>query len=103
MALSTEQVTSTTIFKDNRRTEKRVRIYIPKNLHGEPVISNIISRYQVTINIRAAQLGSQIPQEGYFDLEIRGKAYQIENVLSYLNGLHVEIEDQLTTEELDGW
>jgi ABC-type methionine transport system ATPase subunit len=103
MTLSTEQITSTSLFRDNRHTQTRIRIYIPKNLHDQPVISNLISRYRVIINTNAAQLGSQIPQEGYFDLEIRGKAYQIENVLSYLNEIHVETEHQSFTEELDGW
>jgi len=101
MALSSKQV-STTEFQDGRRMQSRIQVRIPKHFHKKPVISRLVSQWGVTVNITAAQLGDRIPQEGCFELEIRGTAYQIESALSYLDQLNVEIWHQSTTEE-DGW
>lgn len=104
MTISTSnQVRPTTEFlQQQRRTQTRIQVGIPKHLHREPVISRLISLYNVTVNITAAQLDSHLPQEGYFDLDIRGTAYQIESALSYLIKLSVDIWYKSTTEE-DGW
>ncbi len=58
--------------EDRRRTEKRIRIRIPKTLHQEPVISKLVSHYGLTVNITAAILGSNATGDGWFDLELKG-------------------------------
>ena len=37
---------------DTRPVTKDVKIRIPEDLHGEPVISQLISQYGITVNIK---------------------------------------------------
>lgn len=85
-----------------RPTKTRIKVRIPKDLREEPVISHLISHYNVTVNIAAALLSSNGRDDGWFDLELRGNSQQIQNALVYLNELDLEIWSQLSPEE-DGW
>ncbi len=86
----------------SRLTQTRIKIHIPKDLHEEPVISRLISHYGLTVNIAAALLGSNTRDDGWFELELRGKPAQIQSALTYLNELDLEIWGQSAAEE-DGW
>ncbi len=86
----------------SRPTHARIKIHIPKELHEEPVISRLVSHYGVTVNIAAALLGANIRDDGWFELDLRGKAEQIQSALTYLNELDLEIWGQ-SREEEDGW
>jgi hypothetical protein len=72
---------------------KQIRVRIPKNYHEEPVISRLVSDYGLVINIRAAILGANAIGDGWFDLDLQGTTNQIENALSYLQSLALEIWD----------
>lgn len=86
----------------SRPTQARIKIHIPKNLHEEPVISRLVSHHGVTVNISAALLGANLRDDGWFELELRGKAEQIQSALTYLNDLDLEIWGQSKAES-DGW
>ncbi|MFB2978198.1 NIL domain-containing protein [Microseira sp. BLCC-F43] len=85
---------------DNRLTQKRIRIRIPKQYHQDPVISRLISDYNLTVNITAAILGGNANGDGWFDLELRGTITNIRRSLDYLNELDLEIWNDTET---DGW
>ncbi len=85
---------------DTRLTYKRIRLRITKNYHQEPIISQLVSHYGLTVNITAAILGANANGDGWFDLELRGNHANIEAALVYLNDLGVEI---LKDGEADGW
>ncbi|KJH71133.1 NIL domain-containing protein [Aliterella atlantica] len=87
---------------DSRLTQTRIKVHIPKDLHEEPVISRLISHHGVTVNIAAALLGANMRDDGWFELELRGKPAQIQSALTYLNELDLEIWGQSAVEE-DGW
>ncbi|HEY9747443.1 MAG TPA: NIL domain-containing protein [Allocoleopsis sp.] len=87
---------------DQRYTQTRIRIRIPKNYHREPVISRLISQHGLTVNITAALLGANARDDGWFDLELQGTAAQIDNALLYLNELDLEIWHDSSAQE-DGW
>ncbi|BAY15158.1 hypothetical protein NIES2109_35610 [Nostoc sp. HK-01] len=72
---------------------KRIRLRIPKDYHQEPVISHLISDYGLTVNITAAILGANAVGDGWFDLELKGIDPQIQDGLSYLQGLQLEVWD----------
>ena len=93
---------STTQLGANRLTQTRIKIHIPKDLHEEPVISRLVSEHGVTVNIAAALLGANVRDDGWFDLELRGTASQIQSALTYLDELDLEIWGQSTPQE-DGW
>ncbi|MBE9205690.1 NIL domain-containing protein [Nostoc sp. LEGE 06077] len=72
---------------------KRIRLRIPKDYHQEPVISHLVSDYGLTVNITAAILGANAVGDGWFDLELKGIDTQIQDGLSYLQNLQLEVWD----------
>jgi ABC-type methionine transport system ATPase subunit len=69
---------------------KRIRVRIPEQHHQEPVISKLVSDYHLTINIKAAMLGSNGKGDGWFDLDLQGSSQDIDAALSYLKTLKLE-------------
>ncbi|MDX2214277.1 MAG: NIL domain-containing protein [Oculatellaceae cyanobacterium bins.114] len=99
---SNDPVTHPSNYSDTRITQTRIRIRIPKTYHQEPVISRLVSHHGVTVNIAAALLGANARDDGWFDLELRGQASQIQSALTYLNELDLEVW-QGSDQENDGW
>lgn len=93
---------STNSVETNRPTGTRLRIRIPKKYSDEPIISQLISDYGVTVNIAAALLGANARDDGWFDLELRGNRSQIQGAVNYLNEMDVEIWGEANTEK-DAW
>ncbi|HEY9629490.1 MAG TPA: NIL domain-containing protein [Coleofasciculaceae cyanobacterium] len=75
----------------DRYTQLRVRLRIPKAYQQEPIISNLITRYGLKVNIAAALLGANGREDGWFDLELNGTQAQIQSALMDLNDLDLEI------------
>ena len=88
---------------DSRRTQTRIRIRVPKEYHQEPVISNLISEYGLTVNFNAALLGVKTLDDGWFDLELNGTSQQIESALIYLNDLDVEVWSNSNKPDEETW
>lgn len=76
-----------------------VRTRIPKEYQRQPIISRLISRYGLTVNIAAALLGSYSRNYGWFDLELLGSSQKVEAGLAYMQALNVEVF-QLTLKNL---
>jgi len=85
---------------ENRLTLKRIQLRIPRQFHHEPIISQLVSLYQITVNITAAILGANANGDGWFDLELRGEESQIQAALMYINDLGLEIWRET---DQDGW
>ncbi|MBD2567109.1 NIL domain-containing protein [Anabaena lutea] len=66
-------------------------ILVPQHYQRQPVISRLVSRYSLTVNIKAASLISGSDNEGWFDLEISGNPQKLVNSLSYLQELGVNL------------
>lgn len=71
-------------------TQLRVRIYIPAEYQHEPVLSNLICKSGLVVNITSAMLGVNT-EGGQFDLELRGATAQIHEGLRYLASLNIKI------------
>ncbi|MFN6487017.1 MULTISPECIES: NIL domain-containing protein [unclassified Nostoc] len=67
------------------------RILVPQRYNRQPVISRLVSRYGLTVNIKAASLTSDSDSDGWFDLELSGNPQKLTNSLSYLQGLGVNL------------
>lgn len=89
-------------FHDDRPVQTRVRVRIPKQYQQEPVISDLISRYGITVNITAALLSANAREDGWFDLELRGRASSVQTALDYLNDLNMEIWLD-SSDPTEGW
>ncbi|MCT7968564.1 NIL domain-containing protein [Laspinema sp. D1] len=88
---------------DSRPTHLRIRIRIPKEYQEEPIISHLISDYGLTVNLNAALLSANIKNDGWFDLDLRGKQCQIDSAMIYLNDLDVEIWSKSTDPDEENW
>ncbi|MBW4684509.1 MAG: NIL domain-containing protein [Komarekiella atlantica HA4396-MV6] len=84
---------------DNTLTHKRIRVRIPKDYHSQPVISRLVSDYGLTVNITAAILGANAVGDGWFDLDLQGTNTQIQNGLTYLHELELEVWDDTKTDD----
>jgi NIL domain len=67
------------------------RIRIPQRYNRQPIISRLVSRYNLTVNITAASLTSDSNEDGWFDLELSGNPPELAYSLSYLQGLGVDL------------
>ncbi len=88
---------------DPRPTQANITVRIDKNYHQEPVISHLISKYGLTVNITAALLGENTQEDGWFNLELQGTDRQIHDALSYLNELDLEVWNKNNADEQEGW
>jgi ABC-type methionine transport system ATPase subunit len=86
---------------DQRMTEKRVRIKIPRKHYDQPIISDLAVKNGLKVNILSAILGSDAIGDGWFDLALIGKDQQINQALINLFDLDVEV--WLESYEKDGW
>lgn len=87
--------------ESDRPTKARIRLRIPKEYTDEPVISQLVSNYGVTVNITAALLGANARDDGWFDLELQGTSQQIQSALTYLDEMKMEIWNESSAQEND--
>ncbi|HYW19127.1 MAG TPA: NIL domain-containing protein [Nodularia sp. (in: cyanobacteria)] len=88
--------------KSSSMAQLRVRLHIPQFYLQEPIISQMISRYQLTVNITGAELDKNTNKQGCFDLELQGCMSHISNCLNYLESLNLKIVGKLNTDG-DSW
>jgi ABC-type methionine transport system ATPase subunit len=67
-----------------------LRVKISPQYHQQPLISKLVSDYQLVINITAALLTSSARDYGWFDLEILGEVAQINQALGELHSIGIE-------------
>ncbi|KAB8331617.1 NIL domain-containing protein [Scytonema tolypothrichoides VB-61278] len=72
-------------------TLSQIHIRIPQHYHRQPIVSRLISRYDLIINIASALLETHAKDDGLFNLEIQGVSQRLEAGLSYLQELNIEI------------
>lgn len=87
---------------DNREMQIELQIRVPQSYHQEPVISQLISEYQVKVIVLAAILGKHGQGDGWFDLKLIGTTQQINNAVIYLADLDIEVWHGQDIEQ-DGW
>ncbi|MBF2007312.1 NIL domain-containing protein [Chlorogloeopsis fritschii PCC 9212] len=86
----------------NNKTQIRLRLNIPTTYQHQPVISQLISRHNLVVNITGANLGKNTGGEGCFDIELKGELSQISLALIYLESLNIKIIGKPNTDG-DSW
>ncbi|UBF30609.1 NIL domain-containing protein (plasmid) [Kovacikia minuta CCNUW1] len=79
--------------------QARVRLYLLPSYQQEPVISDLVRKHRLTVNITGAQLGqpsnssawTDSDSSGWIDLELQGSNQQITNGLAFLASLHLKV------------
>lgn len=75
---------------NNMLKKHRIHIRIPPLYRTDPIIFNLVSLYNITININAALLATHGETEGWFDLDLMGSPAAIDSALMYLSDLDLE-------------
>ncbi|MBD2387311.1 NIL domain-containing protein [Cylindrospermum sp. FACHB-282] len=78
----------------NTLTHKQIQVRIPNDYHQEPVISRLVSDYGLVVNITAALLAANAVGDGWFKLGLEGTETQIQNGLTYLQNLELQVWDE---------
>ena len=92
---------SVDVARSAQRTCQRIQLQIPAQYRQEPIISTLIKRYEVEVNIQSALLASNAQESGWFDLELCGLPARIQQGLDYLAQLQVEIWNGSQNSEQD--
>ncbi|MBE9203084.1 NIL domain-containing protein [Synechocystis salina LEGE 06099] len=82
-----------------RTREVTIYLTIPESYRQEPIVTQLVNRYRLQVNILAATLGSNGGQ-GQFKLTLIGQSEAIKDALAYLEELQVTI---VLDQESDGW
>jgi hypothetical protein len=94
--------TNLIICEENRPTEVRIKIKIPQQYHQKPILNFLAVNHNIEISIIGALLGSEKPNDGYFDLLLQGDSKQINDALVELAELDIEVW-HISGQEIDGW
>lgn len=70
-----------------RVNAKNIMLHYPKEHTEKPIISNLIKRFDLTVNISSARIGQD--EEGTMVIEISGKKENLDAGLTYLKDLGV--------------
>ncbi len=65
-----------------------VRLVFPPKLHDEPIVNQLMRRYSFTVNILRANVTHE---QGWIDIQMFGKASEIEESLSWLQEQGIEV------------
>lgn len=66
---------------------KNIMLHYPKEHTEKPIISNLIKRYDLTVNISRARIGQD--EEGIMVIEVSGKKQNLDAGLNYLKEIGV--------------
>lgn len=82
-------------------TRLRIRVYFPRGLQQEPIISQLVAEHELVVNAIGIGWDAQSRQRR-FDLELTGAIAQIQSGLSYLESLNLRLEGKPNPDG-DGW
>ena len=69
----------------------RLQLSIPYSYAQTPILSRLVSQYNLMVNILAAKLESDRHDPGIFDIELQGTIQKISQGLDYLKALNLQI------------
>jgi ABC-type methionine transport system ATPase subunit len=68
---------------------RTLRLIYPPSLANEPILYHLIRRFELTVNMRQAQITLQ---EGWLEVEVSGQEEEIARATSWLKQEGVEVE-----------
>ncbi len=74
--------------KGDGMLSQSVRLVFPPSLQDEPIINRLLRRYSFTVNILRASVSAE---EGWMDIQVSGKAPEIEDSITWLREQGVEV------------
>jgi ABC-type methionine transport system ATPase subunit len=69
-------------------SDQVIRLIYPASLLSSPVINQLIRRFDITVNIVRAQVGSG---QAWLDVSLAGNPTTIDEAIAWLKGLGIEV------------
>ena len=70
---------------------RRIVLHFPSELIDQPILSNAVRRYNLDFNILKASIAP--PEGGLLVVELLGAQKDVQEALSYLKGLKIDIQN----------
>jgi ferredoxin len=70
---------------------RKVVLHFPSELVDQPIISNVVKKYNLEFNILKASIAP--PEGGLLVLELQGEKKKVQDALDYLKELKIEIQN----------
>jgi ABC-type methionine transport system ATPase subunit len=70
-------------------TDQLVRLVYPAKLLSVPIINQLIRRYDLTVNILRAEIGSD---QGWIELQLAGESLMIDEAIAWLRDQGVMVQ-----------
>ena len=67
---------------------RKLRLNYPPSLLRQPILNQLILRFDLTVNIHQAQITLE---EGWLEIEVSGEDQEIENTISWLEEEGIEV------------
>jgi ABC-type methionine transport system ATPase subunit len=67
---------------------RKLRLNYPPSLLRQPILNQLILRFDLTVNIHQAQISLE---EGWLEIEASGEDQEIKNAISWLEGEGIEV------------
>jgi NIL domain len=87
-------MTNLSLTESQVKVLQSIDINIPQQLHQQPVLAKLIGNYHLVVNFHAAILDRKATGGGWFNLNLEGHPQDIENALTDLQQLGVEVFDR---------
>ena len=67
---------------------RTIRLNYPPSLLRQPILNQLILRFELTVNIHQAQITIE---EGWIEVEVTGEGQEIEHAISWLKEEGIEV------------
>ena len=90
---------------ENSEKTIKISLHIPPKYLEKPIIFDLVSQYNLEVNITSALLGEDADGDGWFNLRLKGKEETIKEAIKYLVDLGIEVwrSDQTGQKLFNQW
>jgi len=74
--------------QDGPQVSRILHLIYPASLVGEPILHRLIRQFDLTINLRSAQLGID---EGWIELQATGSSEELERAIRWLTAEGLQV------------
>ena len=74
--------------QDELHVSRTLRLIYPPSLAGEPILHRLIRQFDLTFNLRSAQLGIE---EGWIEIEATGSSAEFDRAIRWLTSEGLQV------------
>ena len=74
--------------RDGPQVTRILHLAYPASLVGEPILQRLIRQFELTVNLRRAQLGVD---EGWIEIQATGSSQELERAIKWLTAQGLQV------------